>query len=159
MRRVLIKSWGVLGVGLSWSLAGAAVFAALGLMAATLRPQDVDPGEGPAVIVRTGLLVGFLSGTVYGLMLAFTARGRTPADLSLLVVGLWGSLAAAVPALVTSAHPSMLYLLCPFGALWAATALLAARRSELPKPQAPLLKLIGRCLAATLRAACRRATG
>jgi hypothetical protein len=158
MQGVLGKLWGVAGVGLSWSLVWGVAFAVLGLIAATVHPQDLDPGEGPAVIVGTGLLVGFMSGVVYGLILAGAEKCRVLADLSPVSSAVWGSLAAATPAFVTPAHPSMLLILCPLGALWASAALMIVRRSEVHDPKCRVSRFVGRLLGRPLRAVWGRPT-
>ncbi|MGH9869807.1 MAG: hypothetical protein ACREAA_16805 [Candidatus Polarisedimenticolia bacterium] len=121
-----------------------AVFTGLALMMMAVRPQDVDPGEGPAVAARTGLLVGFVSGAIFGAILSLAEHGKMLVDLALLRVAFWGVLAAAVWPLSTEVHDSMVIILCPLGGLFAAAAVALARRPG----------MMGRLLARPLQAAC-----
>ena len=66
MNGLLRKLFGVLGIGLTWSIVWGVAFVALWLIAGIIRPEDIDPGEGPDVAVGTGVLVGFVSGAVFG---------------------------------------------------------------------------------------------
>jgi hypothetical protein len=154
MNMALRKLLGVMGIGLSWSMVWGLVFATLVLIAGTLRPEDIDPGEGPLVAIGTGLMVGFVSGAVFGIILAFAENGKAILDLALLRVAIWSALAAAVWPLLTVVHDSMMIILCPLGAGCASAAVAIARRSERQDPERPQLSLIGRLLASPLQAAC-----
>jgi len=151
----LRKLLGVMGIGLSWSVMWGLVFAILGLIGGIIRPQDIDPGEGPVVIIGTGLLVGFVSGVVFGIILSFAENRKTLLDLALIRVAIWGMLAAAVWPLLTIVHDSMMIILCPLGAACAAGAVALARRAEFhSREQSSLAGLIDRFLASHLKAAC-----
>ena len=155
MNKPLRKLLGVMGIGLSWSIVWGVVFATLGLIAGIVRPEDIDPGEGPVVVIGTGLLVGFVSGAVFGIILSFAENRKAILDLALIRVALWGMLAAAVWPLLTIVHDSMMVIVCPLGAICALAAVAIARRAELHDPERPqLLRLIGRLLASPLQAAC-----
>jgi hypothetical protein len=155
MNKPLRKFLGVMGIGLSWSVAWGGVFATLGLIAGMVRPEDIDPGEGPIVIIGTGLLVGFVSGAVFGIILSFAENGKAILDLALIRVAIWGMLAAAVWPLLTAVHDSMMIILCPLGAVCTSAAVAIARRAELHDPErSQLMRLIGRLLASPLQAAC-----
>lgn len=146
---------GVIGIGLGWALMWGAFFLTLVLIIGTLRPQDIDPGEGPVVAVGTGLLVGFVSGAVFGMIFSFAENRKRIFDLALIRVAIWGMLAAAVWPLLTVVHDSMMIILCPLGAACASGAAAIARRAELDDPARPQLpRWISFLLATPLQAAC-----
>ena len=151
LRRLL----GVLGIGLSWGVAWAALFATLALIIGILRPQDIDSGESPLGFSGIGLVVGFVSGAVFGLILAIAENRKSIVDLALMRVALWGMLGAAAWPLLTPLPDAMLLILCPLGAVCAAVAVAIARRAEHHDPQLPTgLSVLGRLLRTPLRAAC-----
>lgn len=155
MNKLFRKLFGVLGIGLTWSIVWGVAFVALWLIAAIIHPEDIDPGEGPGVAVGTGVLVGFVSGAVFGTIMAYAENRKAIFDLLPIRVAIWGILAAAVWPLLTPVHDSMMILLCPLGAVSASGAVAIARREELRDPENPALpKLIGRLFAIPLQAAC-----
>ncbi len=155
MNKPFRKLLGVIGIGLSWSMLWGIVFATLVLIAGFIRPEDIDPGEGPVVAIGTGLLVGFVSGAIFGIILSFAEHRKAILDLALIRVAIWGMLAAAAWPLLTAVHDSMMIILCPLGAFCASAAVAIARRAELYDPErSQFLRWIGRFAASPLRAAC-----
>lgn len=155
MNRLLRKLLGVLGIGLSWGMVWAALFAALGLIIGIVRPQDIDPGESPVVFSGIGLLVGFVSGAVFGIILSLAENRKSIRDLGLIRVAIWGIVASAAWPLLTTVDDGMVVILCPLGAVCASASVAIARRAELPGPErAPLSGWLVRLLANPLRAVC-----
>lgn len=155
MNKPLRKLRGVMGVGLIWGVVWGAFFLTLVLIIGIFRPQDMDHGEGPIVVIGTGLLVGFVSGAVFGAILSFAENQKSILDLALIRVALWGMLAAAVWPLLTAVDNSMIFITCPLGAICATASVAIARKAELLDAQRPqLLRLIGSLLAKPLQAAC-----
>ncbi len=155
MRTSMRRLIGITGIGLSWAVAWTVFFGVLALIIGIMRPQDIDRGEGPAVILRTGLLVGFVSGTLFGSILSFTESRKKISDLPLLRVALWGMIAGAAWPLLTYVDDRMVFVLAPLGAFCAASALAVASKAELPDGQAtPLKRVLNAVIGRPLRAAC-----
>lgn len=155
MNKPLQKLLGVMGIGLGWGVVWAAFFVTIGLIIGILRPQDIGPGEGLLVASGIGLLVGFVSGSVFGMILSFADHRKAMLDLPLIRVAIWGMLGAAVWPLLTPLPNSMLIILCPLGAGCASASVAIARSAvlhDLNRP--PLLKWIGRLFRNPLQAAC-----
>jgi hypothetical protein len=155
MNKLFWKLLGVVGIGMSWSIVWGAFFATLVLIIGVFRPEDIDLGEGPIEVSRIGLIVGFVSGAIFGTILSFAENRKSLLDLSLIRMAIWGMLAAAAWPLLTYVDDSMVFILCPLGAVCAAASVAIARRAEwhdLERPQP--LRLIGRLLAKPLQAAC-----
>lgn len=152
MRTLLRKAPGVMGIALLWGAAWGSFFAAATLVVGFLRPQDVGAGEGPAVAARIGLLVGTVSGTIFGVVLAIAEHGKAAGALRLVRVVGWAAAASAVWPLVTVVHDSMIIILCPLGAVCGAALIVVARR-EASRARAGVLSM-GRLVAASVRAAC-----
>jgi len=155
MKQPLRKFLGVMGIGLSWGTVWAAVFATLVLIIGIVRPEDIDPGEGPLVASGIGLVVGFVSGAIFGIILSFAENRKSLRDLALIRVAIWGMVGSAVWPLLTPLPNSMMLILCPLGAVCASVSVAIAKRSErhrLERP--PPFGLIGRLLASPLKAAC-----
>ena len=127
---VFRKLRGMLGVGLTWGLAWAVLGALLALAVGALHPQVLDAGETPARIAVILGIAGFVSGTGFALALWLLERGRTPRDLSLARVALWGAVGAAIVPLFTGVDNSQLIWTCPLGALLATTSVTIARGAE-----------------------------
>jgi hypothetical protein len=115
-----------------------------------LRPQDIDAGEGPLRAVGIGLMVGFVSGTVFGILLAIGEHRKSLSDLRLLRIAAWGIVAASTFPLLTAVDNRMLYIFCPLGALWAAISVVMARRASADPAHR---SAVGRLLAEPIEAA------
>jgi hypothetical protein len=155
MNKLLRRLLGVIGIGLSWGLTWGVLFAAVGLIIGVVRPQDIDPGENALVISGIGFVVGFVSGTIFGLILSVAENRKAVSALALIRVALWGVLGATAWPLLTPLPNDMLFVLCPLGAVCASVFVAIARRAAAAKPEkAHLLKYADRLLASPLRAAC-----
>lgn len=155
MNRILRKLLGVLAIGLSWGPVWCAFFVTLVLIIGIIRPQDMDPGEGPGIAGKIGLLVGFVSGAVFGVILSFAENRKTLPDLALIRVALWGVVAAAVWPLLTTVDNRMIYILCPLGAACASASVAMARKMDLHAPErSQFLRWIGFVLVKPLQAVC-----
>lgn len=130
MNSILRKLLGIFGIGASWGIVWGAFFFVLGAVAGIVRPQDIDPGEAPPLVLGTGVFVGFVSGALFGTIIAVAEIGKSISDLALVRIALWGMIAAAVWPLLTHVHDSMVFILSPLGAACAVGAVLLARKSS-----------------------------
>lgn len=153
MNQIVRRLLGVVCISAGWGAVWTAVFAGLVAGVGFLRPQDLDSGEGVVPAAGIGLLVGCVSGTFFGGLLAFAENQRQLRDLSLLRMAIWGMIAAAVWPLVTEVDNRMVFILCPLGAAWACVSVGAGRSVGAAK-QRPLARWIGSVLAFPLQAAC-----
>jgi len=119
------------GVGVTWSVLFAAIFAAIAIVVGIVRPQDIDEGEGPLGFGAIGALVGFISGIGFSILVSAVERGRAIRDIALFRGALWGILASAVFPLTTGKEDQVIFL-CPIGALVAMATVLIARQSTRP---------------------------
>lgn len=131
MRTFLRRCRGALGFGVTWGVAWAAIFGALGLIIGVVDPDSIDPGEEPIRIAWIGALLGFVSGGAFAVLLSLADGRKTIRRLSLSRAALWGALGSAVFPLLTPANNSMLLFICPIGAALAAGSVAIARRAEL----------------------------
>lgn len=138
MNLLLRKLRGVIGTGLAWGTAWAAIMAVAGVVIGVLRPEEIDPGEGPIRVGAVMGMVGFVSGAVFGTLLSFAERRKTILDLSPGRAALWGILASAAFPLLTG-RADAVFVLCPLGAVCAAASVAIARRAELRNPTQPKL--------------------
>ena len=128
MRAFLRKCRGALGLGLTWSVAWAAIFALLAVVVGVVDPDSIDPGEGPLRIAGIGAVFGFISGAGFGLLLSMAEGRKMLRGLSVWRAALWGALGTAAFPLLTSVDNRMLYLVCPIGAALAASWVAIAKR-------------------------------
>jgi hypothetical protein len=154
MNGALRRLFGVTGIGLSWALVWALVFGTIAIVMSILRPQDIDPGETPVVFVGIGFAVGFVSGAVFGVILALAEHRKSILELPPLRAGLWGLLAAAMWPLLTPVDDRMVYILCPLGASCASASVAIARRVMPGSERSSWRSKVGRLIASPLRAAC-----
>lgn len=138
MNPLLRKLRGVIGTGLAWGAAWAAIMAAVGVVVGVVRPEEIDAGEGPLRVGTIMGMVGFISGTAFGALLAFAERRKTLLDLSPGRAAMWGILASAAFPLLTG-RADAVFVLCPLGAACAAASVAIARRAELRSPAQPKL--------------------
>jgi hypothetical protein len=131
MTQLVRRLRGALGIGVTWGVLWAAIGLVLGVILGVVRPEDIDPGEGPGKIASVLGLVGFLSGLGFAGLFSLAERRRTIHELSLGRVALWGLLGAAAIPLLTGADASVGFITGPMGAVFAATSVAAARRGTL----------------------------
>lgn len=131
MRAFLRKCRGALGMGITWGIAWAAIFAALSVVVGIFDPDSIDPGEGPLRLGWIGAIFGFVSGVAFGATLALADGRRVLSKLSVGRAALWGAIGTAAFPLFTAVDNSMLILVCPIGAALAAGSVAIAKRAEL----------------------------
>ena len=111
-----------MGIGLAWGVLWVAILAVLFGVA-----RLVPGGKGPIDVWPTGAIVGFVSGVVFGALLAWGERGKSVSNISLGRAALWGALASGmVPLLTWQAQHTL--VACPIGALLAMASLALAQR-------------------------------
>lgn len=138
MNPLLRKLRGVIGTGLAWGTAWATIMAMAGVVVGVLRPEEIDPGEGPVLVGAIMGMVGFVSGVAFGTLLSLAERRKTLLDLSPGRAAMWGILASAAFPLLTGRADAVL-VVCPLGAACAAASVAIARRAELRDPGRPAL--------------------
>jgi len=124
---------GVVGIGASWAVCFGFTFLVLASVIGFFRPQDLGPGETPAIFMAIGLLVGFVSGSIFGVILALAEHRKAARDLALIRVALWGAMAGSAWPLLTPVDNSMILVLGPLGMLCATALVTAARRLGAPR--------------------------
>jgi len=123
---------GALGIGVTWGVLWAAIGLVLGFVVGLVRPDQIEPGEGPGRIAVVLGLVGFLSGLGFAALLALAERRRTIHELALGRVALWGLLGAATIPMLTGADPTVGLITGSLGALFATASVATARLNALP---------------------------
>ena len=128
---VLRRLRGAAGIALTWGSLWAAIGVVLALAIGVLRPEEIDPGEGPGKVAAVLGLAGFLSGIGFAALLSVGEKRRTIRELSLRRVALWGALGgAAIPALI-GAPVGEGWVTATLGGLVAAGSVAVARRAAL----------------------------
>ena len=128
---------GALGIGVTWGVLWAGIGVLLALIVGVVRPDNIDPGEGPGKIAAILGLVGFFAGLGFAGLLSLAEGRRTIHALSLGRVALWGFLGAAALPLLTGADASVGVITGPLGALFATASVAAARRGALRESERP----------------------
>jgi hypothetical protein len=131
MRGFLRKLRGALGIGVTWAIVWAAIFATLSLVVGVIDPDSIDQGEGPLNLGLIGGTFGFISGVAFGVTLALADGRKLLRNLSVGRAALWGAVGTALFPLLTTVSNSMLVFVCPIGALLAAGSVAIAKRAEL----------------------------
>ena len=140
MRAFLRRARGALGISVTWGAAWAVIFAGVALIIGLVDPDSIDPGEGPVRTAGIGAVFGFVSGAVFGVLLALMENRKAIRDLSLGRAALWGMLGTAAYPLLTPVDNSIVFLLCPIGAALAAASVAIAKKAELgASPKHPTL--------------------
>lgn len=139
MREFMRRLRGAAGIAVTWGVLWALLGLALGAVVLVVKPEDVDPGEGPAKIALVLGFVGFLAGLSFAALLLLAERRRTLQELALARVALWGVLGASGIPLLTGADASMAFITGPLGALFATASVALARRHRLHQTEAPKL--------------------
>ncbi len=129
MNNLLRRLRGVLGLSASWGILWALFLTALLTVVGIFRPQDVDPGEGPLVVLQVGLVLGLVAGFAFGALLSLAESGRALGAIPLGRAALWGVLAAALFPLATG-REDQVFVMCPIGAALAVAAVAMARRAS-----------------------------
>ena len=133
MRAFLRKCRGILGTGVTFGAAWAAIFAALALIIGVVDPDSIDPGEEP-IITGIGAMFGLIAGVLFGVLLSVAERRKTLRELSIGRAALWGALATAAYPLLTPVANSIVFFVCPIGAGLAAATVALAKKGELSTP-------------------------
>src|SRR5262245_65683055 len=113
---MLRKTLEVLALGILWGIAWAAIFAVLSIVVGIVRPANIDSGEGPLPLGAFGALVGFVSGVVFALVLAWTEQGRPIASLPPWRAAIIGAMASAVFPLLAG-MPDQVLVFAPLRAV------------------------------------------
>ena len=134
MSVLLRRIRGVAATGLIWCPAWAAMFILLVGIVALFLPirGDVGPIKMMAIIGW----VGFVSGSLFGIILSFAESGKAIRNLSLVRAALWGILGSAVFPLVTGREDQVFWT-CPFGMVVGLTLVAVARRVERREARRP----------------------
>jgi len=136
MNTLFRKLRGVMGIGLTWGILWAAIFAALVLVVGVIDPDSIDPGEGPIEVSAIGGFVGLVSGVFFGILLSFAESGKAILDLWLRRAALWGILGSAAFPLLTG-REDQVFILCPIGAVIAMASVAIARKATLHDSEQP----------------------
>lgn len=120
------KLRGVTGISLIWAPVYAAMFTSLMGIVAIFIPirGDVGPLGMLAIIAQ----VGFISGSLFGVLFSFAENGKAIRHLSLGRAALWGVLSSAVFPILTG-RADQVFWTCPFGAVAALTLVALARKA------------------------------
>lgn len=132
MRLLARRIRGALGIGVTWGAMWVAIGLAVMTALAIFRPEEIDPGEGPARVLPILGLVGFLSGLGFSGWLSLAERRRSLHQLSLWRVAFWGLLGGVAIPLLMGTDGSMGWVTGPMGAAFAAASVGTARRKALP---------------------------
>jgi hypothetical protein len=139
MGNFLRRLRGAVGIAVTWGALWAAIGVVLTLAIGVLRPEEIDPGEGPGKVAAVLGLVGFLSGLGFAGLLYVGEKRRTIRELSLGRVALWGALgAAAIPALM-GAPVGEGWITGILGGVFAVASVAVARRAALRGRKQPAL--------------------
>src|SRR5215510_11682351 len=130
MRNWLRRWRGILGMGLTWAVGFAAFFLMLTAVIGYFDPDSIDPGESPILFARIGALIGFITGSTFGVLFSFAEARKRILNLSLVRAGLWGAIASSLFPLLTTAADSMIIVMAPIGAMLGATSVAVAKRAE-----------------------------
>jgi hypothetical protein len=124
------KLRGVLGIALIWTPVWVALFFALiGTIMVVFNPGgDSDVGALRMTVVIAW--VGFVSGVIFAVLLAYAENGKALGNLSLARTALWGILGSAIFPLLTGRANQVIWT-CPFGAIIAVVLVTLARKAEL----------------------------
>lgn len=82
MKGFLRRLRGIIGMGLTWAVAGAGVLTGVGLFGGGFVPG----------LTLTGAFMGFFAGSAFGVILSVIERHKRLEDLSLKRMALWGGL-------------------------------------------------------------------
>lgn len=137
MKSLGTRARGVALISLIWAPMWAVMFGALLLALEHL----LGPNDEPSIIFMMWTIgqVGFVSGALFGVLLAVGENGKAVEQISLVRVTLWGALSAAVFPVMTG-RANQVFWTCSFGVIVAVVMVAAARRAALFRPdQSPSL--------------------
>jgi hypothetical protein len=126
------KLRGVTSISLIWAPLWAVLFGLLVSILQLFLPPNTEPTlpEMMWIIAQ----VGFISGSIFGVLFAWAENGKAIRDLSLGRAALWGALASAVFPIMTG-RANQVILTCAFGAIIAVTLVALARRAAHQSPR------------------------
>ena len=131
MNTLLRKLRGMLGVGVTWAVGWAIIMFILGSIISVVDPDSIDQGEEPWRLALMVSVVGFISGSVFALILSTAERRKSILDLSAGRAAIWGALGGAALPLLTGMPDVTVFNTAPLGALFAASTVAIARRAAL----------------------------
>ena len=131
MNPLLRKLRGMFGVGLTWGVGWGIAMFLIGTIIGIVDPDSIDAGEEPWRLAGLVGTVGFISGSVFALILSSAERVKSIRDLSVLRSAFWGALGGAALPLLTTMNESVLSTTMPLGAIFAASTVAIARRAAL----------------------------
>jgi len=130
---------GVALISLIWAPLWAVMFGAFLLALEFLLGPSNEPSF--VFMIWTIGQVGFVTGTVFGILLALGENGKAVEQISLMRVTLWGALSAAVFPVMTG-RANQVSWTCVFGVIVAVAMVTMARRAALSRPdRSPSLRL------------------
>lgn len=129
MNRLFRKLRGMIGMGLTWGVAWAAIFYVIISIVAVVDPPSIDAGEQPAFLAAFGGAFGFISGAVFGLLLSLAEGRRKLLDITPARAAIWGALGAATLPVISGRFDQVMFF-SPIGAAIAAGTVAIARRAE-----------------------------
>jgi hypothetical protein len=118
------KLRGVTGISLLWGAVWAVLFTLLLYLLQIFLPVDGDVGTIRMMVIIAQ--VGFISGSIFGVLLSCAENGKAIHNLSLGRATLWGVLAAAVFPVLTG-RANQTFWTCTFGAIVALILVTLAR--------------------------------
>ena len=122
---------GALGICMTWGVLWATIGLVLGFILGVVRPDQIEPGEGPGRIATVLGLFGFLSGLGFAGLFSLAEGRRTIHELSLRRVALWGLLGAGAIPMLTGGDASVGLITGSLGALFATASVAMARGGAL----------------------------
>jgi hypothetical protein len=131
------KLRGVIGIGLIWALVWTAMFFALAAIIFAFFNPNGGSDVGPLTWILIMAQVGFVSGTIFGIILSLAEHGRAIRNISLVRAALWGILGSAVFPILTQ-RADQVFWTCPFGAVVAMSSVAIARKAALRQATQPM---------------------
>ncbi len=128
------KLRGVTGIALVWAPLWVLLF--LATMGSIIALLDGGSDVGPFRMIAIIGWVGFVSGGIFGILLAFAENGKAIRNLSLGRAAMWGIVGSAVFPLLTQREDQVFWT-CPLGAVVAMALVAIARRTELRDSRQP----------------------
>jgi hypothetical protein len=135
---------GIGGLGVTWALAWGVIFAGLMLIIGGEPPNGADLSAGAAMAIQLAVTLGFLSGALFGVLLAWMENRKHPRDLSMIRAVFLGALGSAILPLATPLEDTMLATTIPVGMLCAAVSVGLARATTRGENLPPPLDWLGR---------------
>lgn len=134
MNRLVRFLRGALGLGISYAVIWALFGLSVGFLVLALDPASIDQGEDPITLAGILGTVGFVTGAVFAMVLAYAERQKNVSDLSLWRMAFWGGLAGLAMPLLTTMNDQVIFNTVPLGALSAALTVALARRGAQREP-------------------------